>query len=110
MTREHSSTTDPRMQAAIAELKQLIVSRYPDATFTVTHEEDPDGIYLTPTVDVEDTDEVVDLFIDRLLELQIDEGLPVYVVPVRPVARVAEQLRESGQLQRRPAIGRYLQP
>jgi hypothetical protein len=36
------------------------------------------------TVDVEDTDAVVDVYIDRLVTLQIEEGLPVYVVPLRP--------------------------
>jgi hypothetical protein len=40
------------------------------------------------TVDVEDTEAVMDVYIDRLLELQIDAGLAVYVVPVRPLARV----------------------
>ena len=39
-------------------------------------------------VDVEDTDEVVDVFIDRMLEMQIDEDLPVYVIPVRPLSRI----------------------
>ena len=38
---------------------------------------------------------VVEVYIDRLLELQIDEGLAVYVVPVRPLARV--QIREGGE-------------
>ena len=46
------------------------------------------------TVDIADTDEVVDVIGDRLLELQVDEGLPVYVTPLRPIARVIAQLRE----------------
>jgi uncharacterized protein (UPF0332 family) len=29
--------------------------------------------------------------IDRLLEIQIDEGLPVYVVPLRPLTRIPVQ-------------------
>jgi hypothetical protein len=45
-------------------------------------------MYVLATVDVEDTDVVVEVYIDRLLDLQIDEGLAVYVVPVRPLARV----------------------
>jgi hypothetical protein len=40
------------------------------------------------TVDVEDTEAVMDVYIDRLLELQIDAGLAVYLVPVRPLAHV----------------------
>jgi hypothetical protein len=44
------------------------------------------GLYVLATVDVEDLDCVTDAFIDRLLELQIDEGLPIYIVPVSPLA------------------------
>ena len=46
------------------------------------------------TVDIADTDEVVDAVGDRLVELQVDEGLPVYVTPLRPIERVIAQLRE----------------
>lgn len=80
--------SSPRMQAAIEELQRLIQQRYPEAIFQVEPGDDPTGMYVLVTVDVEDTDAVVEVFIDRLLELQIDEGLAVYVVPVRPLARV----------------------
>ena len=76
------------MQGAIDELQRLIQRHYPAATFQVEPGDDPMGMYVLATVDVEDTDAVVDVYIDRLLELQIDEGLAVYVVPVRPLARV----------------------
>jgi hypothetical protein len=45
-------------------------------------------MYVLATVDVEDTDAIVEVYIDHLLDLQIDEGLAVYVVPVGPLARV----------------------
>jgi H2-forming N5,N10-methylenetetrahydromethanopterin dehydrogenase-like enzyme len=61
---------------------------HPNTTFEVMHGDDPTGIYVLATVDVEDTEAVMDVYIDRLLELQIDAGLAVYVVPVRPLARV----------------------
>ena len=32
-------------------------------------------------------DDVMDLVADRLLELQVDQGLPVHVVPLRTPAR-----------------------
>jgi hypothetical protein len=73
----------PRMQAALAELQGLIQQAYPTATFAVTPGEDPEGIYVLATVDVDDTDVVVDVYIDRLLTLQIEDGLPLYVVPRR---------------------------
>ena len=77
----------PRLEEAIVELRELIARHYPDATFTVSEGEDPDGIYLTATVDVEDMGEVVDVFLDRMVDLQIDEELPIYVVAIRPLAR-----------------------
>jgi len=40
------------------------------------------------------TDEVMAVVGDRLVELQVDEGLPVYVTPLRPIERVIAQLRE----------------
>ena len=84
---------DPRMSAAIAEMEERILARYPDATFEVATGEDPDGIYLTATVDIDDTDEVFDLIVGRLLEMQVEESLPLYVLPVRPIGRVLADLR-----------------
>jgi hypothetical protein len=88
MRAEPLDLSTPRMQAAIEELRRLIQRHYPEATFQVEPGDDPTGMYVLVTVDVEDTDVVVEVYIDRLLELQIDEGLAVYVVPVRPLARV----------------------
>jgi hypothetical protein len=45
-------------------------------------------------VDIADTDEVTTLVGDRLVELQVEEGLPVYVTPLWPIQRVVAQLRE----------------
>lgn len=110
MTAERITETDPRMQAAVAELTERLHARYPEATFTVAIGEDPEGVYLTPTVDVEDTDEVLDVVFDRLMELQIDEGLPLYVMPVLPLARVAEQLKARTTQRVTPAVSHPLQP
>jgi len=68
--------------------ERRIRERYPDATFAVSMGDDPDGIYLMATVDLEDTGEVLDAIMDRLLEVQIDEALPVYVIPIRPLAPI----------------------
>jgi len=86
MTAYHLS--DQRMTTALQELRQTIESHYPTATFDVTEGLDPEGVYLWATVDIDDTDEVVDLIIDRVLDLQIENDLPVFVIPVRPVERV----------------------
>ncbi len=94
MKTERELKLRPRMQAAIEELKGLIREHYPDATFRVTRSpEDPRSIHLMTTVDVPDTTEVVDAVLDRVLEMQIQEKLPVHVIPVQPRERVLAMLR-----------------
>ena len=90
MTDEHVTPATPQLQAALAELQELLATRYPEATFQVSEGDDPEGIYLMPTLDVEDTDEVLDVVIDRLLHYQDEEELPIYVMPLLPPARIAE--------------------
>lgn len=96
-TQDHASVT-PAIAAAIRELQDLIAAQYPEATFAVEEGCEPPGIYLIATIDVPDTSAVFDLVVERLLELQIDKGLPVYVTPVRPSARVIEELQTRGLL------------
>jgi hypothetical protein len=91
---------------ALVELTAMIVRRFPEATFTVYWGEDPFGVHLRPIVDVEDTEEVLDVVIERLLELQIEEGLPLYVFPSRPIECVLSQPSagdEAGNAVSRPA-------
>jgi hypothetical protein len=82
------------MVDAVHEIKELISTRFPQAAFVVEEGVDPKGIYLIATVDIADTDEVIDLVGDRLVELQATEGLPLYVTPLRPIERVVAQLQE----------------
>jgi len=84
----------PRIQEAVHELQTLITARFPTASFVVEEGCDPKGIYLVTTVDIADTDEVMAVIGDRLLELQVTQGLPIYVTPLRPLMRVVAQLRE----------------
>jgi hypothetical protein len=94
MRPEHPVHLTPRMEDAVHELQRLISARFPEAAFVVEKGFDPEGIYLVTTVDIADTDEVIAIVGDRLVELQVDEGLPVYVTPLRPIERVVAQLRE----------------
>jgi hypothetical protein len=94
MRSESQVRLTPRMEEALHELKGLITARFPRAAFVVEKGSDPQGIYLVTTVDIVDTDEVTALVGDRLVELQVDEGLQLYVTPLRPVERVVAQLRE----------------
>jgi hypothetical protein len=82
-----------RMQEAVEELKQLITERFPQAVFVVEEGFDPEGVYLVTTVDIADTDDVIAVVGDRLVELQVNEGLPLYVTPLRPIDRVIAELQ-----------------
>lgn len=91
MNADRLNQDGPRIQSAVRELQGLIQARYPQASFDVAPEEDPDGIYLRATVD-EDVDDVLDVVMDRLLEFQVEQSLPVYVMPVRPLESVLARL------------------
>ena len=97
MSQEHPIHLTPVMEKAVDELKGSISERFPHASFIVEEGFDPKGIYLVTTVDIADTDEVIDVVGDRLVELQVDEGLPIYVTPLRPIQRVIAELREREQ-------------
>ena len=94
MSQERSLPLTPPIEKAINELQGMISERFPQASFVVEEGFDPKGIYLVTTVDIADTDEVMDVVGDRLVELQVDEGLPIYVTPLRPIQHVVAELRE----------------
>ena len=84
MPAEDYDALTPQLQRAVDELQHLIRRVDPLATFQVVAGDDPTGTYVLATVDVEDTELVMDAYMDRLLTLQIDEDLPLYVLPLRP--------------------------
>ncbi|MFN0074554.1 MAG: hypothetical protein ACKVVP_23990, partial [Chloroflexota bacterium] len=85
---ERTNRIDPRFRYALIKLQETIANLYPNATFQVSDGVDSDGVYLPPTIDMKDTEEVFNLIGERLLTIQIDEGLPVCVFQVRPWERV----------------------
>jgi hypothetical protein len=109
MTTERYEVTHPRMQQAVAELEGLILARYPDAAFEVSVGEDPEGVYLAVTVDLDDGTPVLETVRERLLHYQVDEQLPVFVVPLRPVERVLSELEPRARKSRPVAnLGTHL--
>ena len=94
MRTDHPTASDPRIAAALTELQALIQARYPSATFDVFYRDDPEGIRLRVTVDLEDPDEVLDVLLDKLYEVQVEQELPVYVIPVRTPERIAALLQD----------------
>lgn len=86
---------DPRIQAALAELRSMILEKFPDTTFETVRHSDLDGIWLVAVADVDDLDEVTGVVISRTVDMQIDEGLPIYIVGEWPPERVREYLRNQ---------------
>ena len=102
---EHTTIPAPA-RAALTELQGMIAARYPATQFAVFRGDDPDGWYLRAVVDVDDPDEVTDLVLDRLVDLQLDEGLPLHVIPIRTPERLAalraQQLAEHHHVTQAP--------
>ncbi len=80
----------PQNRAAVVELIELIEPHYPEATFEVAAApEESQVVHLYVTIDRVDTDELVDLVIEREMALQ-EEGVPIHVIPLRTPERDAE--------------------
>ena len=70
------------MQHAIAEVEARILAVYPDATFRLVEGEDPNGLYLDAYTDAEDAFAVLDLVSDWLVDLSVDAGVHLHVIPL----------------------------
>ena len=102
MRSEQATQLDPRTQKAVEELQGTIAQKYPSTTFALSHPEDePASIEITAVVDVDDPDDVLQLVIDRVVEMQVEENIPIHVVPVRTPERVLESIRAQSA-RRRP--------
>jgi hypothetical protein len=105
MTREYEQSLDPQRRSAVKELKELVATRYPTTSFVIEPGiDDPETTHIVATVDLDDPDEVVDLVIDRMLELQLEEGIPVYVLPIRTPERVEKLAKDLRDQRLRPAV------
>jgi hypothetical protein len=94
MIKKRGLKLSPRMKSAIDELKGMLLDRYPEATFEVERDpEESDGVDLVVTVDVEDIGDVLGVVIHRLVDMQVEEDLPIHVSPVQPLERVLELMR-----------------
>ena len=87
--RASTEDLDPRMESALEELRGMIARPYPTASFEISRSQDePDNVHLRVIVDLDDADEVLDLVSERLLHLQIEERIPLHVIPIRTPERV----------------------
>jgi len=53
---------------------------------------------------MEDVDEVIDVFRDHPLDMQVEEQLALYVIPLQPVERGGLQEMRSSNRSRRPSV------
>lgn len=91
-----------RMEELIAEMKDRISRRFPTTTYEMYQGEDPVGIYLIAIVDTDDLEEVNELFSSRIVDVQVDEGIPLFVItertPERSAALLAREAEERASL------------
>jgi hypothetical protein len=83
------SIDNPRIQAAVKDLQELILQKYPMAQLSVYEGDDPAGIYIDAVVDLDDPDEVLDHVLARMIAYQDEEDIPVHVIPLRTPERDA---------------------
>jgi len=69
----------------------MIARKYPGTSFQIgPGVDDERATHITAVVDLHDPDQVMDLVIDRLVTIQVDESLPISVIPIRTAERAAE--------------------
>jgi hypothetical protein len=73
---------DDKMQHAIAEVEARIRAVYPEATIRLVEGEDPIGLYLDAYIDAEDAFAVLDLVSDWLVDLSVNAGVHLHVIPL----------------------------
>lgn len=100
----HPYEDSTSIERALDKLRVMISRRFPAAEFFVTTGDDPEGVHLHAVVDVEDLDEVTEVVVSRLVDMQVDEGIPVYVFPRRQWTAWSVEAREKTAASPAPLI------
>jgi hypothetical protein len=96
MNKEQPIHRNEKTTHAVSELAGIITKHYPSAQFALAPGSDePHSSTVLATVDVADPDEVLEKVLDRVVELNVEEGIPVHVVPLRTPERIAASRRTS---------------
>jgi hypothetical protein len=86
MTEQWKWASYKRVKEAAEELKGLIRARYPDAEFKLARSPwEQRSWILWAYVDVEDTDEVRALIVEREVDMLAEEHIPLHVFPRAPI-------------------------
>lgn len=91
MTEQWKWASYKRVREAAEELKGLIRAKFPDAEFRL--ERDPYQLrswILWAYVDVEDSEEVTSLVIDRAVDMLSEEHIPLHVFQHQPIRTPAK--------------------
>ena len=94
---------DEKTQQVFAEVQARITAAYPEATFTVAVGEDPVGIYVDAYTDAPDGFAVLDLVSDWLVDLHVNEGLAIHVIPL-PMPKPGAGSPDPGELPTRRCV------
>lgn len=81
---EKNPTVNHDLRRAIEDIQDLIVAAYPDARFETDYDRASGATWVTVRADFDPDawDDVVDVYIERLLEIQEDRGLWLHFMPV----------------------------
>ena len=91
------------MQEAIDEVTALISAAYPTTTYVIEPGVDPGSVFVQAYVDAIEPDDVMDLYIGRLVTIQVEEGIPLYVFARRTPERLQEYRKIIAKSEKRPA-------
>lgn len=95
MTKIIIDLDDPKLHQAAEDIAARIRRDYPDAQISIEENLDPPKLYVVATVDLYDTDPVFDSYVDRLIDYQIEDRLPLDVIVYRTPEREQEVLERE---------------
>lgn len=75
----------------------MILQEYPGTVIEPEIGYEPLGVYLIARVDVDDTDEVLDLVVDRVVKFIAEEDIPIHVIPLRTEERERAMRAEAAK-------------
>src|SRR5687768_5147071 len=93
MAIKRGASDEAAIKRAVKGLKALIRTRFPTATFEVGAGDDPPGTHVVASVDTDNLWDLIDLVSPLVMEIQLEQRLPVYVVPSLTPERAAERMR-----------------
>jgi hypothetical protein len=70
------------LQRVMTEAQARIRAVYPEAIFRLVEGEDPLGFYLDAYTDAEDAFAVLDLVSDWLIDVSVNDGVHLHVIPL----------------------------